>query len=692
MFRISAAIGVWLFVSALLCAQEFYYLEDSTGTLQANIGEITVSASHNQYQLKEIPVAVSILPNKILEQNVIHSLEEVSALVPNFVMLNYGTKIMSPVYIRGIGSKKNSPSVGLYVDGIPYYENASLNFDFFDLERIEVLRGPQGTLFGRNTIAGLINIESLSPVRYQGTKMKFSAAGYDMYSANIAHYDKQGDFAYSLSGNYRYHGGYFTNAYSNKNVDEINSYAFRNRLIYNVNDKISIENSASLENSMQTGYPYSPFIDSIADFSEINYNNESGYNRFMFNNGLKFQYNSGEWETKATFAYQRIKDEQQIDQDFSANSLFFVEQDQFQNMLSAEVIAKSKSKPVYNWLFGAFTFNQSIDKNVDVYYWTDTSSTHKYYDQKVLSTGVFHRSVIEPVERFKITAGIRFNYEKTQLDYLYDRTANEVTANLIDTSYKVLEEYEILPSLALSYGIANSSIYAAYSSGYKPGGYNSSFEKEDQLRFNKETSHNFELGIKQELLNKKMLLDVAVFHSRLTGQQITRSLETRRGTYIDNTGKSRNRGVELSLAMHPVKGFAANLAYGYTHAKIKRYKKNDSVQFNGNTSPFIPKHTLSMIVAQSIKTNRLSFIDFMRVQANFQYIGESYWNVENELKNEPYSLLNLRLSFNYQFISFDVWAQNVMNTEYTTYMFKTSSWYGQKGRPRQAGATLALKF
>lgn len=89
-------------------------------------------------------------------------------------MPDYGSKLTSPVYIRGIGSKINAPSIGLYVDGIPYFEKSAFDFDFNEVDRIEVLRGPQGTLYGRNTMGGIINVYTKSPLKYEGTNVWLS--------------------------------------------------------------------------------------------------------------------------------------------------------------------------------------------------------------------------------------------------------------------------------------------------------------------------------------------------------------------------------------------------------------------------------------------------------------------------------------------------------------------------------------
>ncbi|MDA3853996.1 MAG: TonB-dependent receptor plug domain-containing protein, partial [Bacteroidales bacterium] len=196
-----------------LGAQNILVSRDSANMPDVELGEVVIAASRDNSKIKDIPSAITSISGVQIERNQINSLEDIAAFAPNFMMLDYGTKYISPIYIRGVGSKKNSPSIGMNVDGIPYYDNSSLSFDFYDLQSLEILRGPQGTLYGRNTIGGLININTLSPLDYQGTNIKLSAAQYDNYQATASHYGESGKLAYSLAGNFTHNGGYFTNAY-----------------------------------------------------------------------------------------------------------------------------------------------------------------------------------------------------------------------------------------------------------------------------------------------------------------------------------------------------------------------------------------------------------------------------------------------------------------------------------------------
>jgi iron complex outermembrane recepter protein len=301
-----------------------------------------IKASKDNVTHKTIPASVSVIPSEIIEESEIRSLNDLSGTAPNFYMPDYGSKLTSPVYIRGIGSRINSPSVGLYVDYVPYFEKAAFDFDFFDIRRIEVLRGPQGTLFGRNTMGGIVNIVTTSPMDYQGSHINLSGASYGSYSVNAGHYGKAGSrLGYSIALNAIHNDGFYTNIFTGKKVDKLNSYGFRNRLIYEISDRFTVENIAGFESSSQGGYPYALFNDSLKAAEEINYNHYSSYDRDLFSDALLLRYNTGSFELMSTTSYQYLNDSQKIDQDFTPASLFFVVMGSKQHMLSQEIVARS---------------------------------------------------------------------------------------------------------------------------------------------------------------------------------------------------------------------------------------------------------------------------------------------------------------------------------------------------------------
>ena len=159
--------GVW--AACAVCAPE------PPDTLSTALDEISVTAVKQMSALRNDPTAVSILSGKELERLDIVSIKGISDVVPNFFMADYGSRITSSIYVRGIGARMDQPSVGLNVDNVPYLNKDAYDFDLADIASVEMLRGPQSTLYGRNTMAGVINVTTLSPMRYQGWRIMAQA-------------------------------------------------------------------------------------------------------------------------------------------------------------------------------------------------------------------------------------------------------------------------------------------------------------------------------------------------------------------------------------------------------------------------------------------------------------------------------------------------------------------------------------
>lgn len=184
-----------------------------------NIGEVIVTSSTKETNdLRTLPGAVSILSPQAIATRQIDALKDISAFVPNLYMPDYGSKMTSAIYIRGIGARSSGQSIGLYVDNVPYLDKSAFDFDFIDIASVEVLKGPQGTLYGRNTMAGLVNIKTLSPLEKQGSKIKLSFGNYNLWGVAATTSQKlTDDFAFSINARYRQDDGYFKNEYTRQN-------------------------------------------------------------------------------------------------------------------------------------------------------------------------------------------------------------------------------------------------------------------------------------------------------------------------------------------------------------------------------------------------------------------------------------------------------------------------------------------
>jgi outer membrane receptor protein involved in Fe transport len=694
--NIAIAIVSLLWTSSLH-AQQVIIMTDSTEVPELNISEVQIKASKTNLGLKQLPASVTLLNSMILEQTDVRSLTDISAIAPGFFMPDYGSKLTSPVYIRGIGSRINSPSVGLYVDHVPYFEKAAFNFDFFDIDRIEILKGPQGTLYGRNTMGGIINIITRSPLDFQGTSVELEAGSYGSYAGNIGHYGKAGDdFAYSFAFNVQHHQGYYTNMFSGEQVDRSSSIGGRNKLIWTISDRWKVENILSVEYSTEGGYPYALLNDSLMAAEQINYNQPSSYARNLVSDGLVLNYSGNHIIFTSTTSYQYLDDIQEIDQDFTPDSLYFVVQDQLQHMVSQEFIFRSAHpESRYSWLTGAYGFTQRFSKQVDVEVYASDMVMRKGYHNSVTGAALFHQSTFNDflLKDLSLTAGIRADFERDDLDYLYNMEHGSSTIPMADTTYPELSYVEILPKIALSYRTGSFQVYATAAKGYKTGGFNSTFETDSGLYYRPETSWNYETGFKGSLLNRHLYLDVALFYIDWNNQQIYQSVPSGRGARLSNAGESVSKGFELTLKTLPVRGFKPVLSYGYTDARFIKYEKDANTNYNGNVIPFIPRHTLNFVLRKSIDLHQAGLID--RVEFNLVYrgLGKIYWNEENTFSTNYYNLVDANIAFAKSGFELALWGKNLLGTDYESFYFEAlGNQYVQTGKPLRFGVNLKYEF
>ena len=686
-------------------SQIFVSSKDTTGLQNVELNDFVVNASKDLSLLKELPVSVSILKTKDMELNEINSLAGFDGLVPNLFMPDYGSKLTSPIFIRGIGSRINSPAVGLYVDGVPFFEKSTHNIDLFDVESIEVLRGPQGTLFGRNTRGGIINISTLSPMHYQGTKLQLALGAFGYQQANISHYNKAGEtFAYSLSANYNKTDGFFTNAFTNSGADNMESYSVRNRLVWKITPKTTIENIAFYEKSDEGGYPYAIYNSQTRMANPVNYDHASSYNRKLFSNAFVVEHDADGLNITSTTAFQFLDDKQDVDQDFTPDPVYVAGQVQRMNQLSQEITLRKQLAESVHLLSGVSGFYQQTDRQVDVVFGDSgivrnrlpgSYSYVKTYDNRLMGGALFGQVKYNNlfIPNLTATLGLRVDVEKATLDYVHDKTLRGNTTNVDSISFNPINSFELLPKFALNYNHAWGNFYAQIAKGYKTGGYNSSFEHLDSASFKAEDAVNYEVGIKTSLLDRQLYLDVALFYIDMKNQQIYQTLRNGRGSMLTNAGESVSKGAEIILKAIPVCGYEVSVNYGYTHATFTDYVKDDNVNYNGKFIPYVPRQTVSANINKTVEVRNSKLIDLFRVNLLFRGAGETYWNEDNKVKEPLYSTIDAKISLIKGAFQLDVFWQNLTAAQYHSFYFESmGNKYVQMGKPRFAGAKLTVKF
>ena len=665
---------------------------DSSANKNVPLDEIVVT-DFKQNKRNLTSTAVSTINMQQLHNQQIVNLKELTAIMPNFYMPDYGSYANTPVYIRGIGTKSKGSAVGFYVDGVPHFESSAFNIDLSDIAAVNVFRGPQGTLYGRNTIAGIINVYTHNPLDYQRTRIKVGYGRYNDFIAQASNYAKISEkFGISTAASYHHNDGMFTNHFLNEKADKLNEGEGRIGFYWRPTTNWLLHLNSTLTYSEQNGYPYAPYDIVKDELLPISYNRNSTYRRLISSTGLNAQYENNHISFNSQTSYQFIKSHQGLDQDFTPQDVYFVDNSYHQNMLSQELTLKSNDKGRYQWIIGLFGMLLHSNQFAETSYFTRDFSTPTTYKNPTAGYAIYHQSSYNIWRGLSTTVGLRFDYEHAKTTYNQDKTtlSTGVTTHAKDfvssASFR-----QFTPKFTLQYLTNKDNLYyISITRGYKPGGFNTIFKTDAERTYAPEYSWNYEVGTRLKFFNGRLTAEADLFYIDWRHMQTTYTVPGV-GNVIANAGHTDSKGFELSLAYHPIKSLQLNLNYGYTHARYLEYKKSAREDFSGNRLPMVPNHTLSLNGTYTIMP--AGWFDKIIFNTGLTGLGRIYWADDNIVRQNFYATLNAKVSLTKGIFTWEVWGKNLTATNYMAYGFKASQGnYAQRGKPLTFGTAVSVSF
>ena len=496
---------------------------------------VVVSQPKEQMRLRLQPVSSSVFGAQDMQQLQVHDLSDLSQFVPSFVMPQYGSRLTSSMYVRGIGSRINNPAVGVYYDNIPLMSKAAFNNHFYMLDRVDVLRGPQGTLYGQNTEGGLVRIYSKNPMNYQGTDALLSV-GTGLYTnLEVAHHHRPTDkLAFTVAGFYSGLKGFIDNANFDEKNDLTNEAGGKLRLIFAPTQRLKFDVTADYQYVNQNGFGYGELNIDNNDVADPATTIMNGYKRNMLNTGLGISYDMDRLLLTSTTSYQFLKDQMMMDQDYMTPDFLRLEQRQKQNAITQEFVLRSHGDSRWQHSTGVFGSYQWLRTDAPVYFMDAfnqqmeerltqmipalmlqamidggmpaaaaqqtvaamnfrifdlaMSPVPGLFDTPQFNLGIFHESNISLTDRLTATLGLRYDYSHVGIDYETESTMTAM-ASMVARGATMEIPYEIttamadsrsdhfsqlLPKVALTWRMndTGSNLYATVSKGYRAGGFN----------------------------------------------------------------------------------------------------------------------------------------------------------------------------------------------------------------------------
>lgn len=723
-------------------------------TLQ-NIEQVTVvaPAAKQTFSLRRQPISSTVLSPAAIERERVLSVKDLSAVVPNFYQPDYGSRMTSSIYVRGFGARIDQPVVGVNVDEIPYLNKNSYDFDLFDIARIEVLRGPQGTLYGRNTIGGQLNIYTLSPLGYSGVRASAEYGTGNTVRAKASYYGRVSDnFGISVGGFYTRTDGFFDNAYDGSDCDRGHSAGGRVRMVWQGADGWSIDNVASVGSSLEGGYAYCLYDEASGAVSPVNYNGPNSYERVNVSDGFVVKHEGEKMLFTSATGYQYLYDRMLIDNDFTPRSLFTLVQQQREHALTEDIVLRSNDDSRrWQWITGAYGFYKRLRMEAPVTFledgigdlilgaanagiqsvmpWAKLMIEESAFDIasnfKIPTYGLalYHESSLR-AGRWCFTAGLRLDYEASRMDY-DNYTSIHYRLSPMMPQFKELsmpfagrermDFLELLPKFAVNFSTGAGELYVAASRGYKAGGFNtqifsdilqnrlmaammedmgmpaqpSPYNEASATTYKPEYSWNYEAGGHLAFAEGRVRTDFSLFWIECRDQQLTVFPEgTTTGRMMSNAGRSRSRGVEVSLSWNPTTRLGVWGSYGFTDARFVKFDDGEA-DYAGNVLPYAPRNTVSLGATYRLHVGA-RMLDDVVVNCSWQGAGKIYWNESNTLSQNFYSQLGASVDLRKGDFTLSLWGRNLTGTDFYTFYFKSvGNSFFSHGKPRQLGLTLS---
>lgn len=728
-----------------VCAQD----PTKTSADTIALSEVAVTVIKQSSFLGDQPVAYTEVNADEIKRRNILTVKNVSEMAPNFYIPSYGSRMTSSVYVRGLGARMDQPVVGLSVDNVPFMNKDNYDFDLVDVTRIEVLRGPQSTLYGRNTMGGQVNIYTLSPFDYQGGRVMAEGGNGPNMRMSIGYYQRFSPrLAMSWSGYFNYQGGYYKNMYQNTSrVGRERTFSGRWKTVARFTPRLTLENVASVNIARQGGYPYE-YVHS----GEINYNDTCFYRRNSITDGLTIRWQHERFTLSGITSFQLIDDNMTLDQDFLPLDYFTLTQKRKEWALTQDIVIRG-GNATYSWLGGLFGFvrhtsmsapvtfkhhgiatlieekRNEINPEYPIRWDEDQFDLGSRFTYPVRGAAVYHRSTLN-LGQFTFEAGLRLDYEHASLSYRSECNTSYTVMHRqpdgtlkpflyapvdIDDHGHLSHSYvQLLPKISAMWhigGMRRSNLYVSVAKGYKSGGFNTqmfsdvlqqrlmslmglgmNYDVDDIVSYRPEKSMNYEIGAHTECDNGRVATDVAIFLINCTDQQLTMFPDgTTTGRITTNAGRTRSVGGELAVTYKPSARWIFRGSYGFTDARFRKFF-NGRTDYRGKRVPYAPQNTL-FAAATYVLRPRHGWIDRIEASASVRGVGSICWNEENTSRQRFYAQPALSLSASHRQLSATLWCENLLDSRPNLFWFKSvGNEFVQRGNPRTFGLTLRVNF
>ena len=671
---------------------------------------ITVTAQKREENVQDVPMSMSVFSDIELEDADIRNTLELTRFSPNLHMIKSLTE--NWIVFRGITTV--TPSIyspaGFYVDDVSFPLHYMHNPDLFDIERIEVLKGPQGTLYGRNSESGVINIITKKPDNTVRGEIFGEYGTYDTEHGNPPSYRAGGSISgpivrdklyLKLAGQWEDSDGYMENKYNDdEEAGKKEHTNGRGTLRWTPTDRWDLSFIAdAMDADDKIGFFRYMTGPQKTDRYEIEHDSEDYSEQDGNGQTLRIKYEGDSFNLLSVSGLRYYQREYALDADCYADPANYLGRSCFtfeDRLLSEELrISSPKDSGPFEWLIGVYVSKEETDIDFS----RPVFGMNRDADLDISSFAIFTQDTYTLFDRLHITAGLRYDHQDLEGKQKYE-FINMMTGSPQSLNFdKDLDYDEFLPKFSIAFDFTDDIMsYVTVSRGYLAGGYNYAMAGDiDSFTYDPEYTWNYEAGIKTAWLDRKVMANLAMFYIDIKDKQVKEFDPGSMGYNIENAAKAHSCGFELELRARPMQGLDVFGGFGYTEAKFDDWTATEMdrstsppsiIQYDYKDKYLInaPKYTYNLGVQYRHECGFFGRVDLLGT-------GNFYGDAKNKVKENAYELINLRLGYEREHFDIKLWCKNLLDEEYET---AKHDWFGEElvhdGPPRMYGVTATYRF
>lgn len=667
--------------------------------------------------IQTTPESVVTYTAKEIETKGITNVQTFSDQIPNVnftTSQNVGNNFIT---VRGISHIRNGESpIAFVIDGVTLPDANLINQELFDVALIEVVKGPQGALYGKNAIAGAINIVTNQPTNVFKNKVKLGYSSGNLFKAQFSSNGPlvKDKLFYRVSGSYKKGDGFIQNETLKKPVDFTEDLTLRGQIKSILSDNIKATLTGQIIDAKAGAVYYAgPRAGTPANFLPDDFDNQvitadqfgtSSLKGFYGN--MKVEFSFEDMKLISSTTYNKGDRNHVGDLDFTANDVLRQIQDSNSKTFNQEFKLSSTDKnSKLSWDIGAFYQNSdkllftkatadfgffappyTASGNQSDFAQSDFTNTYK----TVAGFGFLEYKISD---RFSASFGLRYDNDNISQD---NRTLNKNPSRT---------DSQLQPKISLALqATENMLMYVNYGKGYRSGGFNQDVTVRFGESYKPEITDSYEFGLKNSYWNDRFILNLSTYYIDFSNQQqyaliIGGDGNIRIGNF--NFEESKSYGFEADFKLRPSKYFDLFASYGLSGSEIIKGTStystgsNDSFDVAGKNTPLIPQNSFTLGLDSNFDfSKKVAFNGNITLKGT----GEIYWHEDNKAVSSSYKILNSRIGLTLnKSTSFSLWGNNILNTNYITEFFGQPFSNGGsdlvwKGNPATYGVGISYKF